>query len=106
MFPDLATVDTRTASATLVGPGCTRRDLIAPVGVRVWIVEMAPGARWPYVDYHNEAGEVVFIVEGELIEGERRFDAGTYLVFGPHSCHQPRTDTGARLFGFNLLRQT
>lgn len=100
----LSTVDTHSVLAVIVVPGCARRDLIAPEGVRVWLVEMAPGTRWPHVDVHDEGGEVVMVIEGELIEGEQRLAAGSYLVFGPHSRHHPRTEKGVWLFGFNLLR--
>lgn len=86
-----------------VGPGCTRRDLPTVGPVRAWIVEMAPGAMWPHVDQHGEHGEEVLILDGEMIEGDRRFGPGTYLLFGPNSRHQPRTETGVRLFGINLL---
>jgi hypothetical protein len=85
-----------------VGPGCTRRDLPANDRVRVWVVDMAAGAQWPHVDHHDVHGEVVYVVSGELIEGDRRFGAGHCLTFGPHSRHRPRTDIGVRLFGFNL----
>lgn len=85
-----------------VGPGCYRRDLPAQDGVRVWVVDMDPGSEWPHVDYHPE-GEEVYVVSGEMIEGDQRFSAGTYLFFEKGSSHQPRTETGVRLFGFNLV---
>jgi hypothetical protein len=85
-----------------VGPGCFRRDLPALEGARMWIVDMEPGARWPWPDEHDGQGEHLFVVSGELIEGERRFAAGTYVRYRPNSTHQPRTETGVRLFGFNL----
>lgn len=85
----------------MVGPGCHRRDLPSASGVRVWVVDMAPGSIWPVVDEHP-TGEYVQVIEGELVEGEQRFGAGTYLFFKPDSSHRPRTETGVRLFGFNL----
>ena len=84
----------------VVGPGCFRRDLPSTGDLRVWVVDMAPGSTWPVVDEHD-TGEEVYVIEGELIEGERRFGAGTYLFFKPGSRHQPRTEEGARLFGIN-----
>jgi anti-sigma factor ChrR (cupin superfamily) len=70
--------------------------------VRAWIVDIAAGAHWPYTDHHDAHGEEVYVVSGELIEGDRRYGAGHSLTFGPHSSHRPRSETGVRLFGINL----
>src|SRR3546814_7377057 len=83
-----------------VGPGCRRRDLPSAAGVRAWIVEMAPGSCWPHVDAHP-TGEDVYVLEGEMIEGEQHYPAGSYLHFLPGSSHRPRTETGLRLFGLD-----
>ncbi len=85
-----------------VGPGCHRRDLPSRDGVRCWVVDIEAGAAWPRVDEHDHAGEDIFVVAGELIEGEERLGRGTYLHFGPGSRHRPRSERGVRLFGFNL----
>lgn len=89
-------------AVVVVGPGCTRRDLPSGDGVRAWIVDIAAGAQWPHTDHHDVQGEEVYVVSGELIEGDRRYSAGYSLTFGPHSSHRPRSDTGVRLFGINL----
>jgi hypothetical protein len=86
-----------------VGAGCYRRDLPTLGNVRAWIVDMDPGAEWPNVDRHGEHGEELFVVSGELIEGDRIYPAGSYLLYHPQSSHRPRTETGVRLFGFNIL---
>ncbi|MCL1634218.1 cupin domain-containing protein [Luteimonas sp. SX5] len=83
-----------------VGDGCYRRDLPSVPGVRAWIVEMAPGSQWPHVDEHPD-GEDVYVIAGEMIEGDRRFPAGSYLHFAAGSSHRPRTETGVRLIGWN-----
>src|SRR4029453_8624404 len=88
--------------AVEVGNGCYRRDLPSTADVRVWVVDILPGAEWPYVDQHDNSGEELFVVSGELIEGEQRFEAGTYVFFKPGSSHRPRSEKGVRLFGFNL----
>lgn len=87
--------------ATEVGPGCTRRDLPAGPGLRMWVVDMAPGAQWPRLDHH-ETGESYYVISGEVIEGEARHGAGTYVYFAPDSRHRPHTETGVRLIGVNL----
>lgn len=84
----------------IVGPGCLRRDLPSTRDVRIWVVDMVPGSQWPSVDVHD-TGEEVFVMSGELIEGEQRLGPGSYLFFPPGSRHQPRTETGVRLFGIN-----
>jgi len=98
----LTIFDIEHVPAIEVGHGCRRRDLKSRDGLRLWIVEMDPGAEWPNVDQHDLGGEDVFIVSGEIIEGEARLGPGTYMHFAPNSSHRPRTETGARLFGLNL----
>jgi len=102
----LSSVAIQACEPIAIGPGCIRRDLPSRPGVRTWIVEMSAGSMWPWVDEHDEFGEDVFVVAGELIEGSQRFGPGTYLHFGPNSSHQPRTETGVQLIGFNLLDRT
>ena len=87
----------------VVGPGCIRRDLPTIGNVRAWVVDMDPGAEWPHVDHHDDLGEELMVISGELIEGHDRYPAGAYLLYHAGSSHRPRTDTGVRLFGFNLL---
>lgn len=100
---EAAIVDVDAASEMQVGPGCVRRDLPSRDGVRIWIVDMAPGSEWPRVDAHDGNGEDIFVVRGEIIEGDRTINAGSFVQFAPHSRHRPRTVTGVRLFGFNLV---
>lgn len=84
-----------------VGPGCTRRDLPHFNGSRAWIVEIEAGHIWPYPDQHDEKGELVLVLSGDLLEGDSIYGPGSYLIFGPNSIHTPATKTGVRLFGLN-----
>lgn len=84
-----------------VGPGCLRRDLPGAPGVRTWIVDLAPGAEWPYVDVHTDP-EQFLVVSGELIEDGTVYRQGSYLAYAAGTRHRPRTTTGVRLFGFNV----
>jgi hypothetical protein len=81
--------------------GCRRRALPAPPGARAWLIEMAPGSAWPRAE-RTDTGETCLVIDGEAIEGEARYPAGTQVVFAPGSVLRLRTDTGARLFGFSL----
>lgn len=104
MIAEAAIVDVGSSPEIVVGPGCVRRDLPSRSGVRIWVVDMAPGSEWPRVDIHDEKGEDIFVVRGELIEGDQTIAAGSFVQWAPHSRHRPRTLTGVRLFGFNLLQ--
>jgi hypothetical protein len=84
-----------------VGPGCLRRDLPGAGAARAWIVEMAPGSEWPAVDHHD-GPELVYILEGDVIEDGRSFGPGTYFLFNARSSHRPRTASGVKMFGVNL----
>ena len=98
----LIAFDIDSVAAIVVGPGCRRRDLKSRDGMRLWVVDLDPGAEWPHVDQHVQGGEDVLIVSGEIIEGDKRLGPGTYMHFAPNSSHRPRTESGARLFGLNL----
>lgn len=98
---DMQALDIDQVPALEVGEGCLRRDLPAGPGVRVWVVDMAPGAQWPVLDHH-ETGEWYYVIHGEVIEGQARHGAGTYVYFAPDSRHRPHTETGVRLIGMNL----
>ncbi len=101
IHPDVADVDVDAVEPVTIGPGCTRRDLPAREGLRIWVVDIAAGAQWPWVDRHDAGGEFVYVVRGELVDGGRRYGPGHHLAYAPHSLHQPRSDTGVRLYGIN-----
>ena len=87
--------------AVEVGPGCIRRDLAGFNGSRAWVVEIEAGHVWPHPDQHDAQGEFVLVLEGDLIEDGKTYEAGSCLVYGPNSVHRPMTRHGVRLFGLN-----
>ncbi|GAA0951196.1 cupin domain-containing protein [Actinocorallia libanotica] len=83
------------------GPGVRVRMLPGMPGIRTWVIDLAPGAVWPDLDVHDAYGEAYFVVSGQIVEGDLTHGPGTYVAFGPGTSHRPRTETGARVFGFN-----
>jgi len=98
---DIDQTDIDSAPIVKVGPGCTRRDLPSFNGNRAWVVDIEPGCSWPHADQHDEKGELVLVVSGDLVEDGKTFGAGSYLLYGPNTSHTPSTKTGVRLFGLN-----
>lgn len=88
----------------VAGPGCLRRPLPAPIGARAWLVELAPGGVWPS-DPRRDTGAAYVVLDGEVIDGDRRHGAGSWVLVRPGGRHRPRSDTGARLLGFHLTAE-
>jgi quercetin dioxygenase-like cupin family protein len=84
-----------------VAPGITRRNLTSTALARGWLIDFAPGTTWPSVDHHPTE-ERYYVLDGEVIDGDATYPAGTYVTFAPGSSHQPHTNTGARMLGLNL----
>ncbi|MFY1686696.1 cupin domain-containing protein [Plantactinospora sp. WMMB782] len=80
---------------TEVAPGIVRRAL--PGGARVF--DFLPGSVWPETDHHT-SDENIYVASGELIDGGRRYPAGSYLHYRPGSSHRPGTESGARILVF------
>ncbi|MFC4117728.1 cupin domain-containing protein [Nonomuraea zeae] len=98
---EMQSVNIDEVEAVEVVPGIMRRRLPATDRARGWVIDFAPGTQWPEVDVH-EGEERYFVLSGEVIEGEARHGAGSYVVFAQGSAHQPRTEIGARMLGINL----
>lgn len=84
-----------------VAEGITRRTLTATALARAWMIDFAPGTQWPSVDHH-EGEERYYVLQGEMMEGDERYPAGSYVTFDPGSSHRPGSETGARILGINL----
>ncbi|GAA1698884.1 hypothetical protein GCM10009765_55410 [Fodinicola feengrottensis] len=99
MTPQLHAMVIDDVESTEIFPGITRRALPSGGQVPVRVFDMAPGTVWPQVDVHDR-DELIYIVSGELVEGETRYRAGMYLYYEPGTKHQPATDEGVRLLLF------
>jgi hypothetical protein len=98
---EILAVDVDEVPRIELGPGVHVRMLPGMPGIRTWVIDLAPGAEWPDLDVHGNYGEAYFVVSGAVIEGERIHGPGTYVAFGPNTSHRPRTESGARAYGFN-----
>lgn len=87
--------------AVEIAPGIIRRTLTETEGARGWLIDFAPGTIWPEVDHHDSE-ERYFVISGEIVEGDRRHPAGSYVTFGAGSEHRPGSETGGRMLGINL----
>lgn len=92
----LITVQVDDVAPVEICPGIVRRGLPSSGDVLARVFDMAPGTTWPVVDTHDR-DELIYVVSGQLMEGERRYDAGTYLYYKPGSSHQPATEVGVRI---------
>jgi mannose-6-phosphate isomerase-like protein (cupin superfamily) len=84
-----------------IAPGITRRELTESAHARAWLIEFGPGTTWPATDHH-ETEERYYVLSGEVVEGDERHAAGTYVTFHAGSSHRPRSDVGASILGINL----
>lgn len=88
-----------------VSPGITRKTVSTGGPASIWYIEMQPNTEWPAVDRHDENGEHLYVLSGELIEGADRYPAGTFVIYEPHSSHRPRTVSGVTMLGFNISQK-
>jgi quercetin dioxygenase-like cupin family protein len=80
-------------------PGVQWKPLryVAESGAGAVLLRMSPGCAYP--PHQHEAGEHVYVLEGELIIGPEHYGPGDYLYSPPGSIHAPRTESGCVLFG-------
>ena len=69
-------------------------------GVRILAVDWPPGGQWPGLDVHQPGPEVVYVVSGDLIDGDAVLSPGDAAVYPAGSSHSPRSDSGCRLIVF------
>jgi len=98
----LETVHVDDVPAEVVAPGITRRRLTATPHARAWVIDFGPGSLWPATDHHEDE-ERYYVLSGEIVEGERRHPAGTYVTFHAGSSHRPGSETGGSMLGINLI---
>jgi quercetin dioxygenase-like cupin family protein len=80
----------RSARERVWRDGINPRMQVAPLaggGQKVSLVAWRPGART--IDHPHPRGEEIFVLNGELRDGEERYPAGTWLRLHPGVRHAP-----------------
>jgi mannose-6-phosphate isomerase-like protein (cupin superfamily) len=75
-------------------------------GEKAVMVEIAPGAQWDGVDFHQDRSEEVFVVRGVFNDGTRDYSEGTFIHHPVGSSHVPQSKTGCTLFIFHPKQAT
>jgi anti-sigma factor ChrR (cupin superfamily) len=75
-------------------------------GAQAVVVEIAPGACWEGVDFHQDNSEEVMVMSGVFNDGIRDYPAGTFIHHPIGSSHIPQSKTGCTLFIFYPEKQT
>jgi anti-sigma factor ChrR (cupin superfamily) len=69
-------------------------------GGQAVMVEIAPGAKWEGVDFHQDNSEEVLVMRGVFNDGTRDYPAGTFIHHPIGSSHIPQSTIGCTLFIF------
>jgi ChrR Cupin-like domain len=69
-------------------------------GGQAVVVEIAPGAKWEGVDFHQDNSEEVLVMHGVFNDGTRDYPAGTFIHHSIGSSHIPQSAIGCTLFIF------
>jgi anti-sigma factor ChrR (cupin superfamily) len=69
-------------------------------GGQAVMVEIAPGAKWEGVDFHQDNSEEVLVMRGIFNDGTRDYPAGTFIHHPIGSSHIPQSTIGCTLFIF------
>ena len=77
-------------------------------GIRVYsmweekavVVEIEPGGKWQGIDTHETGSEEIFVVDGIFNDGDRNYEAGTFIHYPVGSSHVPQSYTGCTLLVF------
>ena len=64
------------------------------------VVTIEPGGKWQGFDIHETSSEEIFVVSGTFNDGDRSYEAGTFIHYPLGSSHVPQSDTGCILFVF------
>ena len=64
------------------------------------IVKSEPNSKWQGVDTHDIGSEEIFVVDGIFNDGDRNYEAGTFIHYPLGSSHVPQSATGCTLLVF------
>jgi anti-sigma factor ChrR (cupin superfamily) len=81
-----------------VFPGIRKRQLFGEPGARQYLLlEITAGAKWPALDEHTDGPEDIYVLSGSLGDGEREFEAGSFVHNPKGSAHVPQSRFGCLL---------
>ncbi|SHH25747.1 cupin domain-containing protein [Ferrimonas marina] len=92
-------IDTGTlAWQSLNMPGVSRKLLYRQTGFpeRISLVQLKPGT--VVTDFHHPLGAEMFVVEGEVQDGERQYGPETFVRFPAGHLHSPASASGCVLY--------
>lgn len=64
------------------------------------VVTIEPGGKWQGLDVHETSSEEIFVVSGVFNDGDRNYEAGTFIHYPVGTSHVPQSQTGCVLFVF------
>lgn len=96
----IASAHAATADVRNYAPGIRIRELWHSGVKRAIQVELDPGAKWPGIDYHVPGPEELYVISGDFHDGERAYEAGSFIHHPAGSSHVPQSKTGCTLFVF------
>lgn len=67
---------------------------------KAMIVTIEPGSKWQGVDIHETRSEEIFVIDGVFSDGDRDYEAGTFIHYPVGSSHVPQSDLGCTIFVF------
>jgi len=98
---DIVYANWRSQAMQEIFPGIKAADLWqGETKGKAVVVIIEPGGKWQGFDVHETSSEEIFVVSGVFNDGDRNYEAGTFIHYPQGSSHVPQSDTGCMLFVF------